>query len=47
MIVRCEHCGRIWEIEDNDPDVILAPWPHIECKCGEWIPLFQEAIPCL
>jgi hypothetical protein len=40
MIVVCKHCGRTWEIENNDPDVIIEPWPHIVCACGRWIPLF-------
>ena len=47
MIVKCSRCGSLYEIEDNDPDVILEPYPHIECNydekgeyCGEWIPLF-------
>lgn len=40
MIVECEVCGARYEIEENDPDVILEPWPHIECECGAWIPLF-------
>ena len=40
MIVKCEHCGAIWEIEDDDPDVILQPFPHILCSCGYQIPLF-------
>ena len=39
IIVQCENCGSRWEVEDGD--VILMPWPHIECPdCGEWIPLF-------
>ena len=41
MIVTCPHCGTQYKIEKNDPDVILEPWPHVECQeCGEWIPLF-------
>ena len=42
MIVVCPRCGAIYEIEENDPDVIIEPAPHIECKqCGgTWIFLF-------
>ena len=40
MIVKCEVCGAIFEIEDNDPDVWVEPWPHIVCNCGNWIPIF-------
>ena len=40
MIFKCSKCGAIWEIENNDPDIILMPWPHIVCSCGHWIPLF-------
>ena len=42
MIIECEVCGTPYEIEDyNDPDIILEPYPHIECPvCGEWISLF-------
>ena len=40
MIVTCR-CGTAYEIESNDPDIVIAPWPHIECKqCKRWIPLF-------
>ena len=41
MTKECESCGIIIQIEDNDPDIILMPYPHIECpNCGEWISLF-------
>ena len=41
MIKECESCGALIEIEDNDPDIILAPYPHVECpNCGNVIPLF-------
>ena len=38
----CPNCGAVWSVEDeSDPDIILMPWPHIECdECGEWIPVF-------
>lgn len=40
-IKECECCGIFIEIEDNDPDIILEPIPHVECpNCGEIIPLF-------
>lgn len=45
MIKECECCGAKIEIEENDPDIILEPFPHIECPaedCGWWIPVFQE-----
>lgn len=45
MKVKCPHCGTWYEIEENDPDVWLEPWPHIVCEeCGEWIPLFQKSV---
>ena len=35
----CEGCGRQWLFEECE--VILSPYPHVECPvCGEWIPLF-------
>ena len=40
MVVRCDKCGAIWQIEEDDPDVRLMPYPHIVCGCGNCIPLF-------
>lgn len=40
MIVKCPACGAYWEVEENDPDVVLEPFPHILCNCGEMIPLY-------
>ena len=40
MIVKCEVCGTVFELEDNDPDIWVDPWPHIVCSCGNWIPIF-------
>lgn len=40
-IVKCVICGTEYELEDNDPDILLMPYPHIHCKhCGCWITLF-------
>lgn len=37
----CGCCGAVWVIEDyDDPDIWLKPWPHLECSCGNWIPVF-------
>ena len=40
MIITCPTCGKRYIVEDNDPDVILKPWPHVICECDTWIPLF-------
>ena len=40
MRSKCENCGRMWEITDDDI-IILMPYPHVICpKCGGWIPAF-------
>lgn len=40
-IKECECCAALIQIEDNDPDIILEPFPHVECPCcGWWIALF-------
>jgi len=37
--VECDGCYRQWLFDESE--IILEPWPHVECpKCGEWIPLF-------
>ena len=41
MIKKCECCEATIGIEEDDPDIILEPFPHIECpSCGEIIPVF-------
>ena len=38
-IAECDKCHRQWEFESCE--LILAPWPHVECPvCGEWIAAF-------
>lgn len=40
-IIECQCCKAIYELEDNDPDIIIEPFPHVECKqCGNYIALF-------
>ena len=35
----CPRCETVWIF--NQSEVILEPWPHVECpKDGEWIPVF-------
>lgn len=37
----CPDCGRVWIIDEAEDDIILKPWPHVECPiCGGWISLF-------
>ena len=37
-IKECECCNTMVQIEDNDPDIILEPFPHVQCpECGWWI----------
>lgn len=39
--VRCPGCNAEYEVAFDDPDIILEPWPHIECEdCGTWVPVF-------
>lgn len=41
MIRKCA-CGTVWEIELDDPAIVLEPWPHFECEdCHRWISLFE------
>lgn len=43
MVKECECCHTLIEIEEDDPDIILEPFPHIECPnpdCGWWIEVF-------
>lgn len=42
MIKECECCHALIQIEDNDPEIILEPFPRVDCPCcGWWIPLFD------
>lgn len=35
---KCPNCGKTVDIDEN---VILMPYPHVECPdCGEWITSF-------
>ena len=37
--VECDYCHRQWVFEEFE--MILAPWPHVECPvCHQWISLF-------
>lgn len=38
----CKICGTEVTVEGfDDPDIILMPYPHIECPCcGNWLPMF-------
>lgn len=39
IIVVCENCGDVWQLEDGD--ICVEPWPHFTCPhCKNWIPLF-------
>lgn len=39
--IRCPCCGTIWDLEPDDPDIELEPYPHLTCgECNYWIPLF-------
>lgn len=43
MIKECECCNALIQIEDDDPAIILKPFPRVDCPCcGWWIPLFDE-----
>ena len=42
FICECKICVTEVIVEDfSDPDIILMPYPHIECpSCGNWMPVF-------
>lgn len=43
MVKECECCNALIQIEDNDPAIVLKPFPRVDCPCcGWWIPLFDE-----
>ncbi len=39
FIIRCPHCGTVWEFDGCE--IYLEPWPHGVCpNDGSWLAAF-------